>query len=118
MTTPWKVRAVQARRQSNPHPLKMQVGDLVEIAGQEEDGWIPCHHPSGDKSWVPLSYLSSTGEGPIRTALVDYDATDLPMAVGEVFLVEEEEHGWLWGQTLQGRRGWVPVELVERLDPI
>jgi hypothetical protein len=118
MTTSWKVRAVQARQQVNPHPIKIQAGDLVEIAGQEEDGWIPCRHPSGNESWTPLSYLSSAGEGSTRTALVEYDATDLPMELGEVFLMEREEHGWLWGQTSQGRWGWVPVALVERLDPI
>jgi Variant SH3 domain len=116
MTSTWKVRAVKASRPENPYPIKMHAGDLIELAGNEDDGWIWCRHPSGKESWVPMSYLSTAGEGHTRTALVDYDATELPVEVGEVFQAEREESGWLWCENTQGQWGWVRVAQVERID--
>ena len=34
-SVPWKVRAKTASRPTNPDPIKMQAGDLLEIAGEE-----------------------------------------------------------------------------------
>jgi hypothetical protein len=116
MTSTWKVRAFKASRPENPDPIKMHTGDLIELAGNEDDGWIWCRHPTGKESWVPTSYLSTAGEGHTRTALVDYDATELPVEVGEVFQAEREESGWLWCENTQGKWGWVRVAQVERID--
>jgi hypothetical protein len=94
----------------------MHPGDLVEIVGTAGDGWIWCRHRSGKESWVPLTYLSPAGVGDTRTALVEYDATELPVEVGEVFLAEREESSWLWCHNMQGIWGWVRVAQVERID--
>ena len=51
----WKVRALKASRPENPDPIKMQAGDLLEIVGTEDDGWIWCRNRAGKESWVPLS---------------------------------------------------------------
>ena len=83
MTSTWKVRAFKASRPENPDPIEMHAGDLIELAGNEDDGWIWCRHPTGKESWVPMSYLSTAAEGDTRTALVDYDATELPVEVGK-----------------------------------
>ena len=77
----WKVRALRASRPENPDPIKMQVGDLLEIVGPEDEGWIWCRNRAGKESWVPLSYIAAEGEGNTRTALFDYDATELPVEV-------------------------------------
>jgi hypothetical protein len=97
----------------------MQAGDLLETSGDEDDGWIWCRHvPSSKESWVPLSALSApAAEGNIRTALVEYDATELPVDLGEVFQAEKEERGWLWCQNTRGSWGWVRLAQVERIDP-
>ena len=115
-SVPWKVRAKTASRPTNPDPIKMQTGDLLEIAGEEDEGWIWCRNRAGKESWVPLSYLSAEDEGKTRTALAEYDATELPVEEGEVFQAELEESGWLWCANTQGKRGWVRLAQVEYLD--
>ena len=118
-SNPWKVRAKKASQPSNPDPIKMQAGDLLETIGDEDDGWIWCRHtPTSKESWVPLSSLSARATGDTtRTALVEYDATELPVESGEVFAVEKEERGWLWCRNTQGIWGWVRLAQVERIDP-
>ena len=59
----WRVRALKSDRPTNPDPIKMQAGDLLEITGKEDDGWIWCRHCAGKESWVPLSYLTVEGDG-------------------------------------------------------
>ena len=54
----WKVRAKKASRPANPDPIKMQAGDLLEIVGPEDEGWIWCSNRAGKESWVPLSYIA------------------------------------------------------------
>ncbi len=112
----WRVRALKADRPTNPDPIKMQAGDLLESTGKEDDGWIWCRHYAGKESWVPLSYLTAEGDGKTRTALSDYDATELPVEVGEEFQCEREESGWLWCENTQGKWGWIRVTSVERID--
>lgn len=112
----WTIRAHTASRPSNPDPIKMQAGDVVEMVGNEDDGWIWCKHPAGKESWVPVSYLSTTGEGNTRTARFEYDATELPVDVGEAFHVRLEEHGWLWCENTRGHWGWVRAAHVEPID--
>jgi hypothetical protein len=119
MASTWTVRALKASSPSNPDPIKMQAGDLLETTGDEDDGWIWCRHsPTGKESWVPLSYLSTPpAEGNARTALVEYDAVELPVESGEIFQAEKEERGWLWCENAQGKWGWVRLAQVERVDP-
>ena len=112
----WRVRACKADQPTNPNPIKMHAGDLVEITGKEDGGWTWCRDRAGKESWVPLSYLISEDGGRTRTALCDYDATELSVEVGEEFQVEREEHGWLWCKNMQGKWGWVRVTSVERLN--
>jgi hypothetical protein len=119
MASTWTVRALKASSPSNPYPIRMQAGDLLETTGDEDDGWIWCRHsPTGKESWVPLSSLSKpAADGNTRTALVEYDATELPVESGEVFTANKEERGWLWCENSQGMWGWVRLAQVERVDP-
>jgi flagellar basal body rod protein FlgF len=115
-SNPWKVRAKKASRPTNRDPINMQTGDKLEVAGEEEEGWIWCRNRAGKESWVPLSYLSAESEEKTRTALTDYDATELPVEEGEEFQAELEESGWLWCKNTQGKWGWVRLAQVERID--
>jgi len=115
-SNPRKVRAKKASSPEYPDPIKLQAGDLVELVGKEDDGWIWCRHRAGKEGWVPLSYLSAEGEGNTRAALCDYEATELPVEVGEEFQIVGEERGWLWGTNTQGTWGWVRLVNVEQID--
>jgi hypothetical protein len=79
----WRVRVLKADRPTNTDPIKMQAGDLLEIAGKEDDGWIWCRNRAGKEDWVPLSYMTAEGEGKTRIALTDYDSTVLSVEVGK-----------------------------------
>jgi uncharacterized protein YgiM (DUF1202 family) len=113
MTTSGKFRSTYASQPVYRDPIKMHAGDRLEVAGEEEDGWVWCRHEGGKESWVPLSYLSAGDAS--RTALVEYDATELPVEEGEEFDAILEEHGWLWCKNPQGQLGWVRLAQVERL---
>jgi Variant SH3 domain len=115
MTATWTVRSNWASQPSNPDPIKMQAGDLLEVTGEEDDNWIWCRHSSGKESWVPLSRLSAARPDSTSTALADYDATELPVDEGEIFEAMVEEHGWLWCENAKGQLGWVRLAQVERL---
>ncbi len=112
----WTVRAIRAELSVNPEPLTMHPGDRVEMVGEQEDGRVRCRNGAGREDWVPLSYLSAEGPANTRTALVEYDSTVFPAAVGDTFQAYHEEHGWLWCQNADGAWGWVRVANVERLD--
>jgi len=114
----WKIRAKKASSPEYPDPIQIQAGDLVELVGKEDDGWIWCRHGGGKEGWVPLSYLSAEGESNTRTALCDYEATELPVEVGEEFEAVRDEHGWVWCTNTQGKWGWVRVANVERIDEV
>jgi Variant SH3 domain len=111
----WRVRVLKADRPTNPDPIKVQAGDLLEIAGKEDDGWIWCRDRTGKEDWVPLSYMTAEDEGNTRTMLSDYDSTVLSVEVGEEFQAEREENGWLWCTNTQGKWGWIRVKNVERI---
>lgn len=114
----WRVRVLKADRPTNSDPIKMQAGDLLEIAGKEDDGWIWCRNRAGKEDGVPLSYMTAEGEGNTRIALTDYDSTVLSVEVGEEFQAEREEHGWLWCTNTQGKWGWIRVKNVERIGEV
>jgi hypothetical protein len=115
MATTWRVRSTKASQPSNPNPIIMRAGDQLEVIGEEDDGWIWCRHQSGKESWVPLSRLGAGEGGTARTALADYDATELPVQAGEEFEAMLEEHGWLWCENAKGLLGWIRLAQVERL---
>jgi Variant SH3 domain len=111
----WRVRVLKADGPTNADPIQMQAGDLLEIVGKEDDGWVWCRNHAGKEDWVPLSYMTAEGEGNTRTALSDYDSTVLPIEVGEEFQAEREESGWLWCTNTRGTWGWIRVRNVERI---
>jgi len=116
--------------------MKVKAGEIVTV-GKEDDeypGWLWCTDSHGISNWVPKEFLKiidrpkPQGLQPTDSSkeitlsevegraefLVDYDATELPVQVGETVTVYGEQSGWLWCLTASGKWGWVPKECVAR----
>ncbi|WP_198939474.1 MULTISPECIES: SH3 domain-containing protein [Pseudofrankia] len=99
-------------------PLRVDVGDRVEVGGRDTDWpafvFVTTARGSG---WVPGRHLSGTAAGP-ATVVTPYDTTELPTEVGQALdvLAEDPESGWLWCRDTSGREGWVPVRTVADVD--
>jgi uncharacterized protein YgiM (DUF1202 family) len=47
-----------------------------------------------------------------------YDTTELPTRVGETLdvVARDDESGWLWCRSADGREGWVPSRTLQSAD--
>jgi hypothetical protein len=99
-------------------PLRIVVGDQVEVGGRDTDWpafvFVTTARGGG---WVPGRHLSSADAGPAMV-VVPYDTTELPTEAGQVLdvLAEDPESGWLWCRNTSGREGWVPARTVAGVD--
>jgi hypothetical protein len=95
-------------------PLALASGDLVTV-GRRDSDWpafvfVTTARGSG---WVPARYLSAdAGQAVVETP---YNTTELATRSGEILevLVRDDESGWLWCRSTDGREGWVPNRTVE-----
>ncbi len=102
------------------HPLAGRAGERLEATGQVEDWretpgwtWRWCRDSQGREGWVPEALLAiQDAEATLRE---DYDARELTVAVGVRLTVERELAGWALCHTLEGARGWAPLECLTRL---
>jgi len=120
--------------------MKVKAGEIVAVGKEDNEypGWLWCTDSRGISNWVPKEFLKiiedpkqAVGheevsvppssfqrklESSITRAefLVDYDATELTVQVGETVTVYSEQSGWLWCLTASGKWGWVPKECVAR----
>lgn len=94
-------------------PLKFQKGERVQIRQKESEwkGWIWCKNTTDQERWVPRNYLEIKGD--IGTMLLDYEATELEVSIGEELIMDIEESGWGWMMNKQGKKGWVPLENIK-----
>jgi len=97
------------------NPLILKKGYKVQIEEKECEwpGWIWSITQDGKSGWIPENYLEIKGYN--AELLKDYNATELNATIGEFFLIENEESGWLWVSSENGRSGWIPLENVEIL---
>ncbi|GAC1442725.1 MAG: SH3 domain-containing protein [Chloroflexota bacterium] len=108
-------RVISARQATYPHPIAVLAGDEL-VVGTNDDEWpafVWCADRGGTGGWVPEQFIARTGDR--GHALCDYDAAELTIDVGDTLDVLLEEGGWLWCVDRQGRKGWVPLENVEKL---
>lgn len=93
-------------------PISFNAGETVQV-GRQDDEWptfLWCISQAGKSGWTPLPYLDRRGSQAI--ARRDYDAIELTVAAGDQLTLEEELGGWYWAAAEDGRRGWVPAEVV------
>jgi SH3 domain-containing protein/variant SH3 domain-containing protein len=108
------VVATEAHAIPERPPLSLASGDVVTVGRRDEDWpafvFVMTAQGSG---WVPSRYLSaSAGRVVVETP---YDTTELATRSGEILEVidRDDESGWLWCRSTDGREGWVPSRSVE-----
>lgn len=105
---------IQNHKTPTPDPLIMSKGEVLQLGdktSESDPDWVWCIHKSGKEGWVPENYLEIHGKK--CTALIDYNAIELTVSVGQEFEIEKEESGWVWVSNKQGQNGWIPLEKVE-----
>ena len=109
-----RVVAIEAHEIPERPPLSLAAADVVAVGRRDEDWpafvFVTAAHGSG---WVPSRHLSvETGQAVMVTA---YDTTELPTRVGESLYVvgRDDESGWLWCRSADGREGWVPSRTLQ-----
>lgn len=108
------VVATKAHVISERPTLSLASGDVVTV-GRRDSDWpafvfVTAARGSG---WVPSRYLSANaGRAVVETP---YNTTELATGSGETIEVVErdDESGWLWCRSTDGREGWVPSRTVE-----
>jgi SAM-dependent methyltransferase len=115
-------RAKKAHAAGDAKALIARRGDRLgfERKPTEYAGWIWCTAEGSakgappDAGWVPEAWVSI--EGGTCVLLRDYDATELPLEVGEEVALISRESGWAWVRNRRGREGWVPIECLEEVS--
>ncbi|MFX1496597.1 MAG: SH3 domain-containing protein [Promethearchaeota archaeon] len=109
-------RVVKNHTASFSVPLILKKGEKLRLETKDSEwpGWIWVINKSKKSGWVPKSYLKIHGNNAIM--LKDYDATELTVSIGEEFLIELEESGWIWVTSENGKSGWIPLENIEKIE--
>jgi SH3-like domain-containing protein len=96
--------------------LSLALGDVVQVERRDTD-WPAFVFVTADtgSGWVPSRHLSADRGEAVVTA--PYDTQELPTATGEILevLARDDESGWHWCRSGEGREGWVPARTLDEL---
>ncbi len=118
---PWgnEFTVIGDRNSDYPNPIRLKKGMEVELGGSyggEEgwENWVECAIP-GNKGWAPIQIFERTG-GTRAIVTEDYDATELAVRAGDLFIMEREMNGWAFGyiEPETDRKGWVPKDNLRK----
>ena len=109
-------RVITPYKAAFPDPWVMHAGDKLAIGREDTEwpGWLWCTRPDGESRWVPDSFVEVQGDA-AGVALVDYDATELSVEVGETLTTGQEVNAWVWCTNQEGHSGWVPAKHLQKL---
>lgn len=114
-----RCRVIEEYQSSNPAPFSVHAGETFQISERVNlwnDNpawvWIWCVDFRGRGGWVPKNAFAVSPGGLVGTAFFAYTAEELTVRVGDELLAYQEESGWIWCKTSDGRSGWVPAQSV------
>ncbi|MCP4704695.1 MAG: hypothetical protein GY865_08805 [candidate division Zixibacteria bacterium] len=110
-----KVVIIKNYRSEFPDPLILKKGERLKIGRKKTNysGWIWCMDINGNGGWIPEKFVKITEDSCVM--LVDYDATELTVLVGDELTILSEESGWVLCLNSNNQKGWVPLENVKRI---
>lgn len=108
-------KVIKNHRSDFPNPLILKKGERLSVSPKKTnfEGWIWCTTDEGNSGWVPENFTKNADNDCVM--LVDYDATELSVSVGEKLIILSEESDWVWCLNSKKQKGWVPLENVEKL---
>jgi hypothetical protein len=108
-------RVIEEYKAAYPDPLKFSKGDILKIEKKESEwgDWIWCINKLGNGRWIPENYLEIRED--YCEVLLDYEATELSVQVGDQLEIKKVESDWIWAINNEGKQGWVPLKCVEVL---
>lgn len=116
-------RVIKPHEAKAPESREIESGQRLKFQRKSTDfeGWLWCTAEDGFGGWVPENWVtitqepSSDGGGPGWCYLKrDYRPDELTVNPGDELDGRMVESGWLWARTADGRKGWVPLDAVER----
>ena len=110
-----RYRVIEPYDSPFPDPLEVEAGTRLRFERRESEweGWLWCTDSSGRAGWVPETWLTLDEEFCILQR--DYIASELSVTTGELITADFVESGWVFGSTLNGEQGWVPLS---HLSPV
>jgi hypothetical protein len=111
-----RARVILPYQSQYPDAIVVCKGDALVVGQKDTEwlGWVWCTAPSGKCGWVPQRIISLDGD--TCQALVDYDAKELTVAIGDELILFELESGWFLAQTGNGLKGWIPDNHIEMIQ--
>ena len=113
MAEPRHYRVTKEYQSPYPEPIIFHKGEKVSISKEFTDdpdwkNWVWCEGQNNNEAWVPKQYLEIKGN--TGTFLIDYNALELSVVVGEVLNIHETVNGFGMAEKQNGERGWVPLK--------
>ena len=108
-------RVIKSYQSGFSNPLILKKGERLKIRPKKTNfvGWVWCISTDGNSGWVPENFINITDNTCVM--LVDYDATELSVSIGENLTILSEESDWVWCINCKNQKGWVPLENVRKL---
>jgi uncharacterized protein YgiM (DUF1202 family) len=95
-------------------PLTVRAGETLTVGRRDDEwpGWVWVTNEARKSGWMPEAFVEVLAEerGKVRR---DYTARELELREGETVTVLDNESGWFWAQTADGRTGWAPASHLD-----
>lgn len=114
-----RYRVIKTRKADSENPLKLEKGEHVLIKGGSKKtdwpGWLFCESKD-NQGWVPEQLVHRNSD--LGSVIMDYDATEFDLELGEVIVRDYELNGWIWGYKKGNPEdfGWIPKNHIERIQ--
>lgn len=101
------------------NPIRFESGELIELGGRDSEypEFLWAKDEKGREGWVHQSKFLVTSEKKAVTT-AHYDATELSARPGELVSAEEMLGDWCWCSNSEGKKGWLPNHLLERVTEV
>ncbi|MHA1110794.1 MAG: SH3 domain-containing protein [Promethearchaeota archaeon] len=111
-----KARVIKQHISEFKQFLTLTKGDIVNCIEKPTpwEGWVYCPEFNGVGGWIPKSYLELQDHNQYMV-LRDYNSFEMNVEINEEVFILEETSGWAWVKNKLGKKGWIPLENLEKL---
>ena len=119
MRTHSRYRVTTSYQAKYANPIRFESGELIELGGRDSEypEFLWAKDEKGREGWVHQSkFLVTSEKRAVTTA--HYDAVELNARPGELVTAEEMLGDWSWCSNSEGKKGWLPNHLLERVTEV